>query len=91
MSIASIGDKKEKNDVSKYLDYIGVSTDVVFSALDKLAGEGSVFDGWGKDESVPKGDCPATFEGGMYNTSCEKESLFACEEKPYTGPSTPPP
>jgi len=93
MDIAGMGSKKEKNDVSDYLKYIGVSTDVVFSALDKLAGDGSIFDGWGKEPEppVPPGDCTAAFNGAMYNTSCDQKAFFACEEKPYDGPPTQPP
>lgn len=91
MAIGNMDGKKENKDVSEYLKYIGLGSDSVFSALGALASPGSIFDGWGKEPSVPPGDCTAIYDGAMYNTSCDTKSRFICEEPPYTGPPTPPP
>lgn len=90
MVIASMDGKKENKDVSDYLSYIGLESDLVFSALGALATPGGIFDGWGK-KPVPPGDCTALMDGAVYNTSCDTKSNYICEKPPYTGPPTPPP
>ncbi|CAB3366151.1 Hypothetical predicted protein [Cloeon dipterum] len=79
MQICSIDTVAEQKQVDEYLDYIGLSSEVVFSSLN-LAGitKNPV---WGKGKSpLGAGKCHVLYKKAFYNSSCAQKSHFACEE-----------
>jgi len=80
LELASMGSPKEQNSINDYLKYIGVSSDVVFTALDALTDGKNPFANWGTgDPPGGPGECPSLFDGAMYNSSCDTKAHYACE------------
>jgi len=68
---------KEQKSITDYLDYIGVSTDVVFSAIDALTDGKNPFK---EDKPPPKKECTSLFKGATRKIPCDQKTQFICED-----------
>ncbi|CAB3387135.1 Hypothetical predicted protein [Cloeon dipterum] len=82
MEIASLDSPSEAADISDYLQYIDLLKEPVFSSFSSLIEEGAkLLSNWGSDDPPGgPGDCLVQQDDQYFNSSCDTENHFICED-----------